>query len=75
MFIYNLTAHGRHIGFLVDDIEGFFARAEELGLRIKKRPSDGMMRCLGFLYDPDGYWVEIIQRGVSFNQILALPDK
>jgi lactoylglutathione lyase len=62
----------RHIGFLVDDIDGFFARAEQLGVRIKKRPSEGMMRRLGFLYDSDGYWIEIIERGATFDQILGI---
>jgi len=26
----------------------------------------GSMRGIAFAYDPDGYWVEIIQRGVKF---------
>lgn len=61
----------RHIGFLVDNIDGFFARAEQLGLRIKKRPADGMMRCMGFLFDPDGYWIEVIERGTTMDKILG----
>jgi len=32
----------------------------------KKKPSEGGMRGLAFVYDPDGYWVELIERGVSF---------
>lgn len=60
-----------HIGFLVDNIDEFMAEAERLGVRIKKRPHEGGMRKLGFLYDPDGYWIEIIQRGVNFDQLLG----
>jgi len=32
----------------------------------KKKPQDGAMNQLAFAYDPDGYWVEIIQKGASF---------
>jgi len=52
-----------HIGFLVDDLEKACQFLEEQGVPFKKRPQDGNMRGLAFAYDPDGYWVEIIQRG------------
>jgi catechol 2,3-dioxygenase-like lactoylglutathione lyase family enzyme len=66
-----LTICISHIGFLVDNIDGFFARAEAVGVRIKKRPSDGQMRRMGFVFDPDGYWIEILERGATFDQMLG----
>uniref|UniRef100_A0A0G4FYH8 lactoylglutathione lyase n=1 Tax=Chromera velia CCMP2878 TaxID=1169474 RepID=A0A0G4FYH8_9ALVE len=54
-----------HTGFLVDDLEKACAEMEELGVPFKKKPQDGKMRGLAFVIDPDGYWVEIIQRGLS----------
>mmetsp|Transcript_54954 Transcript_54954/g.139327 ORF Transcript_54954/g.139327 Transcript_54954/m.139327 type:complete len:398 (+) Transcript_54954:38-1231(+) len=55
-----------HIGFLVDDIEGTCARMEADGVQFKKRPADGNMRGIAFAYDPNGYWVELIDRKASF---------
>ena len=59
-----------HIGFIVDDINKFFETAKEQNLKIKKSPSDGKMRNLGFIYDPDGYWIEIIQKGATRKDFL-----
>jgi len=53
-----------HIGFLVDDLEGFCAQP---GLKFRKRPEEGNMRQIAFLLDPDGYSVELIQRGFNKN--------
>ena len=55
-----------HIGFLVDDLDGTCQFLEKNGCKFKKKPSEGGMRGLAFVYDPDGYWVELIERGVSF---------
>lgn len=52
-----------HVGFLVDDLDAACAHLQEQGVAFKKKPSEGTMRGLAFAYDPDGYWVEIIQRG------------
>lgn len=54
-----------HIGFLVDDLEAASALFDEKSVPFKKRPEEGGMRGLAFVYDPDGYPVEIIQRGFS----------
>jgi lactoylglutathione lyase len=35
----------------------------KIGVTFKKKPQEGTMRGLAFAYDPDGYWIEIIQRG------------
>jgi len=52
-----------HIGFLVDDLEAACTFLTEKGVRFKKRPEEGGMRGLAFVYDSDNYWVEVIQRG------------
>ena len=37
-------------------------RFTTLGVRFKKRPEDGQMRNIAFILDPDGYWIEIIEK-------------
>ena len=41
---------------------------KEQGVAFKKRPHEGNMRNIAFAYDPDGYWVEIIQRSTWDNK-------
>ena len=55
-----------HIGFLVDDLDKSCEYLESKQVSFKKKPSEGNMRGIAFVYDPDGYWIEIIQRSVSF---------
>lgn len=49
-----------HICVSVPDIEAACARFEQLGVPFQKRLTDGRMKNLAFIKDPDGYWVEII---------------
>ncbi|KAF8444910.1 Glyoxalase/Bleomycin resistance protein/Dihydroxybiphenyl dioxygenase [Boletus edulis BED1] len=49
-----------HIAITVDNIEAACARFEKLGVSFKKRLTDGKMKHIAFLLDPDGYWVEIV---------------
>ena len=49
-----------HIAITVDDVEAACARFEALGVKFQKRPSDGKMRHIAFILDPDGYWVEVL---------------
>ena len=60
-----------HTGFLVDDIEGACEAMEKAGVVMKKRPSDGNMRGIAFAYDPDGYWVELIDRSATFAGVAS----
>jgi len=50
-----------HICISVPDVVAACARFERLGVNFQKRLSDGRMRGLAFIRDPDGYWIEIIQ--------------
>eukprot|EP01006_Ploeotia_vitrea_P044070 TRINITY_DN66802_c1_g1_i1.p1 TRINITY_DN66802_c1_g1~~TRINITY_DN66802_c1_g1_i1.p1 ORF type:complete len:341 (+),score=187.82 TRINITY_DN66802_c1_g1_i1:120-1142(+) len=54
-----------HIGFLVDDPVVAVEALEKAGAKVIKHPNGGKMRGLGFVTDPDGYRVEIIQRGLK----------
>ncbi|MCD7099214.1 lactoylglutathione lyase [Stenotrophomonas sp. MMGLT7] len=49
-----------HICVSVPDIESACARFEQLQVPFQKRLSDGRMKNIAFIKDPDGYWVEII---------------
>jgi lactoylglutathione lyase len=58
-----------HIGYLVDDLAAATTYFDDNGVKFKKRPEEGSMRGLAFVYDPDNYWVEIIQRnGLSITK-------
>src|SRR5450830_1927817 len=50
-----------HICISVLDIVAACERFEALGCDFQKRLSDGRMKSLAFIKDPDAYWVEIIQ--------------
>lgn len=48
-----------HICVSVDDLEAACARFEAEGVRWKKRLTDGRMKNVAFILDPDGYWIEV----------------
>ncbi|KAF2009613.1 glyoxylase I [Aaosphaeria arxii CBS 175.79] len=50
-----------HICVSVDDIDAACARFEEKGVNWKKRLTDGRMKNIAFVLDPDGYWIEVVQ--------------
>ncbi|KAI4838261.1 glyoxalase I [Plasmodium brasilianum] len=56
-----------HIGFLVNDLEGYCKELENLNIPFKKKVHEGIMNNIAFVYDPDNYLVELIQRGTSFS--------
>ena len=47
----------------VDDVYSISTKLGEAGCTFKKKPDEGRMKGLAFVYDPDGYWVEIVKRG------------
>jgi lactoylglutathione lyase len=50
-----------HLCVSVPDVQQACARFEELGVPFQKRLSDGRMKHIAFIRDPDGYWIEILQ--------------
>ena len=50
-----------HICISVDDIDAACKRFEEKGVSWKKKLSDGRMKNIAFILDPDGYWIEVVQ--------------
>jgi len=49
-----------HIAISVDDIASACDRFEKLGVSFKKRLTDGNMKNIAFILDPDGYWIEVV---------------
>jgi lactoylglutathione lyase len=50
-----------HIAITVANVEEACARFERLGVPFKKRLTDGKMKFLAFILDPDGYWIEVVR--------------
>lgn len=48
-----------HICVSVDDLDAACARFDDKGARWKKRLTEGRMKNVAFLLDPDGYWIEV----------------
>ncbi|KZT04295.1 glyoxalase I [Laetiporus sulphureus 93-53] len=51
-----------HIAITVPDVAAACERFERLGVPFKKRLTDGAMKTIAFILDPDGYWIEIVPR-------------
>lgn len=49
------------LGVSVDDLNAACERFEGLNVNWKKRLTDGRMRTVAFILDPDNYWIEVIQ--------------
>ena len=49
-----------HIAFKVPDVAKACELFEQLGVTFQKKPSDGSMKSIAFIKDPDGYWIEIL---------------
>lgn len=50
-----------HICVAVDDLDAACQRWEEKGVSWKKKLTEGRMKDIAFVLDPDGYWIEIVQ--------------
>jgi lactoylglutathione lyase len=50
-----------HLCVSVDNIDAACQRLEDLQCNWKKRLTDGRMKNVAFVLDPDGYWIEIVQ--------------
>lgn len=49
-----------HLCVSVDNLQAACQRLEDAGYKFQKKLSDGRMRHIAFVLDPDGYWVEVI---------------
>ncbi|KAJ9133030.1 Lactoylglutathione lyase [Pleurostoma richardsiae] len=50
-----------HICISVDHLDSACERFESMSVNWKKRLTDGRMKNVAFVLDPDGYWIEIVQ--------------
>lgn len=50
-----------HICVSVDNLDKACERFESLNVSWKKRLTDGRMKNVAFVLDPDGYWIEVVQ--------------
>lgn len=50
-----------HICVTVDNLDAACERLEKLNVNWKKRLTDGRMKNVAFVLDPDNYWVEVVQ--------------
>ncbi|WP_273846553.1 VOC family protein [Rubrobacter calidifluminis] len=64
---YDIGEGYGHVAFVVDDLEGTVARLKEQGVEVAVEPKtmtvDGNDYRIAFVLDPDGYRVELVQRG------------
>ncbi|KAI6121839.1 glyoxalase I [Pisolithus sp. B1] len=56
-----------HIAITVANVEEACARFEKLGVSFKKRLTDGKMRHIAFILDPDGYWIEVVPHTLDLS--------
>lgn len=59
-----------HICFSVPDVNTFCETLIAKDVTFVKRPNDGSMKGIAFVADPDGYWVEIIDKA-SFASVVS----
>lgn len=48
-------------GISVDELDAACKRFEDSGVNFKKKLTDGRMKTVAFILDPDNYWIEVIQ--------------
>ncbi|MDR6432643.1 VOC family protein [Brucella pseudogrignonensis] len=68
---YNLGDGYGHVAFVVDDLAAEHARFTELGFKVGKlvdfKNGDVLVARFFFVEDPDGYKIEVIQRGGRYQ--------
>lgn len=68
---YNLGDGYGHVAFVVDDLDAEHARFTELGFKVGKlvafENGDVLVARFFFVEDPDGYKIEVIQRGGRYQ--------
>jgi lactoylglutathione lyase len=65
--LYDVGNGYSHVAFTVDDLEGTVAKLEGVGVEVAIQPKtmtvEGHDYRIAFVVDPDGYRVELIERG------------
>ncbi|HSL01238.1 MAG TPA: VOC family protein [Rubrobacteraceae bacterium] len=65
--LYDMGDGYAHVAFVVDDLEGTVARLKDEGVTVTLEPktltADGNDYRIAFVEDPDGYKIELVQRG------------
>jgi len=51
----------RTTGISVDDLNAACQRFDDMNVKWKKRLTDGRMKTVAFILDPDNYWIEVVQ--------------
>jgi len=68
---YNLGDGYGHVAFVVDDLGAEHARFNEFGFKVGKlvdfKNGDALVARFFFVEDPDGYKIEVIQRGGRYQ--------
>jgi lactoylglutathione lyase len=49
------------LGVSVDDLNAACKRFDDMNVKWKKRLTEGRMKTVAFILDPDNYWIEVIQ--------------
>lgn len=49
-----------HFAISVDNLQAACQRIEDAGYKFQKKLTDGRMRSIAFVLDPNGYWIEVI---------------
>lgn len=52
-----------HICFTVPDLKAACDWMDSNNVAFQKRPEDGRMSHIAFVLDPDGYWIELVEKG------------
>ena len=64
---YDMGNGYSHVAFTVDDLEGTVSKLEEAGVEVALQPKtmsvEGHDYRIAFVVDPDGYRVELVERG------------
>jgi lactoylglutathione lyase len=68
---YDLGDGYGHLAFVVDDVDALHARLTEAGYEPRKlvdfAPGGSLIARFFFIADPDGYQIEVIQKGGRFG--------
>lgn len=68
---YDLGDGYGHVAFSVDDVDATHARLEEIGFAPRKlvdfAPGGEVIARFFFIKDPDGYEIEVLQRGGRYS--------